>query len=74
MQGLRTETLEVRVVTLRSALSPQPMAAAGVVLALALAAPAMAVPGAASAQKDLRSVLRERTARAEVVMVVHRQA
>ena len=72
MQVPRTETLAVKAVTPRSGLLPQHMAAGAV--AQALAAPALAVLVVASGQRAVLSVLRQPTARAEVVMVVHRQA
>lgn len=74
MQGLRTETLEGREVTPRSGLLPQRMAAAVAVLGAVLPLPAQADAEAASGQKVARHRLLQLTARAEVVMVVHRQA
>jgi hypothetical protein len=50
------------------------MAVAVAVLVEVLAPPPQAVQAGASAQKELRSVLRQHTARAEAAMVVHRQA
>ena len=73
MQVPRAETLEGRAVTLRSGLLPRRTAAEAVVLAQVLQQRALAVAEAASAQKELLPVLRERTARAQGVMVVHRQ-
>ena len=60
--------------TLRSVLLPQRMAAEAVALAQALAAPPQAVLVVASGQKELRTVLRERTARAVGAAVVLQQA
>ena len=74
MQGLRTETLEDRAATLRSAQLPLRMAAAAVVLAQALAAPPQAVLVVANVQKEIRTVLRQHTARAEGVVVARQQA
>ena len=74
MRVPRAETLEGREVTLRSAQSLPRTAAGAVVLAQALAAPAQAVLVAASGQKELRPVPRERTALAEGVMVAWQQA
>ena len=60
--------------TLRSAQSLPRTAAGAVALARRLPLPAQAEEEAASGQKEIRPVLRDHTARAEVVMVVHRQA
>ena len=74
MQGLLLVLPAVKAETPRSEQLPQPMAAGVAVLAQALAAPAQAVLVVASGQRAVLSVLRQHTARAEVVMVLHRQA
>ena len=74
MRVLLRVFLVVKAVTPRSALSPQRMAVGAVVVALALPLPAMAEEEAVSGQKAIRPTPRQLTARAEVVMVVYRQA
>ena len=66
--------LAVRVETLRSVLLPRHTAAEGVVLVLPLLLPALAVLVVASGQKVHRPALRQRTARAEVVVAARQQA
>lgn len=74
MQVPRTETLEVKAETPRSGLLPQRMAAEVVVVVKVLPLPAQAEEEVVSGQKEIRSASRLYTARAEVVMVAHRQA
>lgn len=74
MQVPRAETMADKVGTPLLEQLPQRMAAAGAVLALVLLLPPLAVLGVASGQKEIRSVLRQHTARAEVVVVLPQQA
>ena len=74
MQVPRTETMAVKAVTLRSAQSPQRMAAAVAVLGAVLPSPAQAEEEAVSGQKGRQAAPWQLTARAEVAMVLHRQA
>ena len=74
MQVPRAETLEGREVTLRSGQSPQRMAAAGVVMEQAPQRIALAARVVVNVQRVQAPVLRERTARAEGVVVLPQQA
>jgi hypothetical protein len=62
-----------KAVTLRSVRLPQRTAAAGVVLASVLLLLAQAVQAGASAQKEIRPVLRQLTARVAVAVAAHRR-
>ena len=74
MQVLRVAIQAAKAGTLRSAQSLPRTAAEGVVVALVLLLPALAVLVVASGQRVFLPVLRERTARAAVVVVPHQQA
>jgi hypothetical protein len=74
MQGLLRVFLVVKAETLRSEQLPQPMAAEGVVVALVLLLPALAVRVVVSGQRGRLPVLLRHTALVAGAVAQHRQA